>query len=317
MLAQGEGAMRAIRLPRLHVITDTRAPVAPFSRGHLSNTLAPQDDPLRVVAAALAAGARLVQVRPEDHYSDRAAFDFAAAVAALCDAHGAVCLVNDRVHIAQAVGADGVHLGAEDLPVDAARRILPDDAIIGGTCRDPESARAARRAGATYLGVGPVWGTTTKTGLPQPIGLDGLAAVCEAVDLPGFAIGGITAERAAQCREVGAHGVAVVGAIAGAVDPAAATVELLAAVGETPGMSKASMESHEAVRGRVGLVPDAAGLRVGEKQDRASERSADGVRRDDEQAGTATPSGCFAAVGETSGPVPEPSSDGPRGAGEV
>jgi thiamine-phosphate pyrophosphorylase len=218
--------MRATRLPRLHVITDTRGPVA--------NAVGPLHDPLSAVEAALAAGARLVQVRPEDHYTDRAAFDLATAIAALCDQYGAICLVNDRVHLAQAVGADGVHLGADDLPIDAARRILPAVSIIGGTARDPESARAARRAGATYLGVGPVWGTTTKTGLPQPIGLEGLAAVCEAVDLPVIAIGGITAERAALCREAGAHGVAVVGAIASAADPRAATAELLEAVGESP-----------------------------------------------------------------------------------
>lgn len=247
--------MRATRLPRLHVITDTRGPFAPnpeappgnpaaradgFAGSALTQNAAavasavPLRDPLAVVAAALAAGARLIQVRPEDHYNDRAAFDLATAIAALCDEYGALCLVNDRVHIAQAVGADGVHLGAEDLPLDAARRILPAASIIGGTSRDPESARAARRAGATYLGVGPVWGTTTKTGLPQPIGLEGLAAVCEAVDLPVIAIGGITAERAALCREAGAHGVAVVGAVASAADPGQATAELLEAVGERP-----------------------------------------------------------------------------------
>jgi thiamine-phosphate pyrophosphorylase len=213
--------MRATRLPRLHVITDTRR-------------LEAQPDPLAVVETALIAGARLVQVRPEDHYTDREAFDLATAIAALCGQYGAACLVNDRVHLALAVGADGVHLGADDLPIDAARRILPAASIIGGTARDPESARAARRAGATYLGVGPVWGTTTKAGLPQPIGLEGLAAVCEAVDLPVIAIGGITAERAALCREAGAHGVAVVGAISTAADPREATAELLEAVGESP-----------------------------------------------------------------------------------
>ncbi|WP_051704208.1 thiamine phosphate synthase [Glycomyces sp. NRRL B-16210] len=230
--------MNATRLPRLHVITDTRR-VTPEST-------APLHDPLAVVTAALAAGARLVQIRPEDHYSDRAAFDLAVAVRTLCEAYDAVCLVNDRVHIAQAIGAHGVHLGAEDLPVDAARRILPAGAVIGGTCREPEGARAARRAGATYLGVGPVWGTATKTGLPQPIGLDGLAAVCEAVDLPVIAIGGIDAERAARCREAGAHGVAVVGAVAAAADPKRATAELLAAVGEDP------HEPPEALRGTGG-----------------------------------------------------------------
>jgi len=253
--------MQATRLPRLHVITDTRGPVAahgadpiavqsdallavtpavfqagdPLAAGLSQASSAvstPPRDPIAVVSAALAAGARLIQVRPEDHYTDRAALDLAAAIAALCDSHGALCLVNDRVHIAQAVGAHGVHLGADDLPVDVARRLLPADSIIGGTCREPESARAARRAGATYLGVGPVWGTTTKAGLPQPIGLEGLAAVCEAVDLPVIAIGGITAERAAWCREAGAYGVAVVGAIAAAADPFQATVELLEAVGE-------------------------------------------------------------------------------------
>lgn len=213
--------MRATRLPRLHVITDTRR-------------LEAQPDPLAVVETALIAGARLVQVRPEDHYTDREAFDLATAIAALCGQYGAACLVNDRVHLALAVGADGVHLGADDLPIDAARCILPAASIIGGTARDPESARAARRAGATYLGVGPVWGTTTKAGLPQPIGLEGLAAVCAAVDLPVIAIGGITAERAALCREAGAHGVAVVGAISTAVDPREATAELLEAVGESP-----------------------------------------------------------------------------------
>jgi len=252
--------MRAIRLPRLHVITDTRAAVAPTAaEADSTGAAARQRDPLRVVAAALAAGARLIQVRPEDHYTDRAAFDLAAAVAALCDAHGAVCLVNDRVHIAQAVGADGVHLGAEDLPLDAARRLLPA-AIIGGTCRDPESARAARRAGADYLGVGPVWGTTTKTGLPQPIGLAGLAAVCAAVDLPVIAIGGITAERAALCREAGAHGVAVVGAVAAAADPAAATAELLAAVGETPDAARVAGPSaaDDAARHQEALAPIAS-----------------------------------------------------------
>lgn len=269
--------MSATRLPRLHVITDTRGPVARPSGDPASGPAgAPVfadagRDPLSVVAAALAAGARLVQVRPEDHYNDRAAFDLATAIAGLCDEHGALCLVNDRVHIAQAVGADGVHLGVEDLPIDAARRLLPSPAIIGGTCRDPESARAARRAGATYLGVGPVWGTTTKAGLPQPIGLSGLAAVCEAVDLPVIAIGGITAERAARCREAGAHGVAVVGAIANAGDPGHATTELLAAVGESS-TTPVNAADPEAERRRIDL-----GRSARPRSDRGGESPAEAV----------------------------------------
>ncbi|MCH7233077.1 thiamine phosphate synthase [Glycomyces sp. L485] len=230
--------MNATRLPRLHVITDTRDGAGPNhgSKVPRAKFASRESDlpsgPIAVAAAALEAGARLIQVRPEDHYSDRAAFDLAASIAELCDELGAMCLVNDRIHIAQAVGADGVHLGADDLPLDVARRILPGAAVIGGTCREPEAARAARRAGATYLGVGPVWTTGTKTGLPEAIGLAGLAAVCEAVDLPVIAIGGITAERAAACREAGAYGVAVVGAISGSDNPERATAELLEAVGE-------------------------------------------------------------------------------------
>ncbi|WP_100446595.1 thiamine phosphate synthase [Glycomyces xiaoerkulensis] len=215
--------MNAASLPRLHVITDTRDGA----------------DPIAVAAAALEAGARLIQVRPEDHYSDRAAFDLAASLAERCDEHGARCLVNDRVHIAQAVGADGVHLGDDDLPVDIVRRLLPA-AVIGGTCREPEAARAARRAGADYLGVGPVYDTGTKNGLPPAIGLDGLAAVCAAVELPVIAIGGIDAERAGECRSAGAHGVAVVGAISGADNPKRATAELLEAVGEDVAQSGSS-----------------------------------------------------------------------------
>lgn len=274
--------MRATRLPRLHVITDTRDPIAkPFG---------PLHEPLIAVEAALAAGARLVQVRPEDHYTDRAAFDLAAAITALCDQYGAVCLINDRVHIAQAVGAHGVHLGADDLPIDAARRILPAAAIIGGTARDPESARAARRAGATYLGIGPVWGTTTKVGLPQPIGLEGLAAVCEAVDLPVIAIGGITAERAALCREAGAHGVAVVGAIASAEDPGLATAELLEAVGESRTAGRGTPRS--GVRGGGGQRGEGfVGVGVGVGVDEASAGDGRGV---------------FGAVGAPAGPaIPE------------
>lgn len=205
-----------IHVPRLHVITETR----------------PGHDPFPPVKAALAAGARLVQVRPEDHYTDREALTLAEEIAELCRSHDAVALVNDRVHIAQAVHADGVHLGDNDLPIDVTRRLLGPHAVIGGTARDPHSARASRRAGADYLGVGPVFPTSTKSGLPDAIGLDGLAAVCESVDIPIIAISGMTPERARQCVDAGAHGVAVVGDIASATDPFGRTQEFLAAVGE-------------------------------------------------------------------------------------
>ncbi|MEV0393479.1 thiamine phosphate synthase [Polymorphospora rubra] len=203
-------------LGRLHLVTDTR----------------PGRDPLAVVQAALSvAGAELVvQVRVEDVASDREAYDLAGRVAGLCAAAGATCLVNDRLHVALAVGAAGGHVGALDLPVDAARRVLGPDAVLGATARTPEAGRAAVAAGATYLGVGPCYLTSTKDGLPTPIGPAGIAAVAGAVDVPVIAIGGVTAARAAELVAAGAYGVAVVGAVSSAADPARATAGLLAAI---------------------------------------------------------------------------------------
>src|SRR5690606_512207 len=137
------------------------------------------------------------------------------------------------LHIALAVGADGGHVGADDLPVAAARAVLGPTAVLGATCRDPAGARAAVAAGADYLGVGPAYATTTKAGLPPPIGPDGVAAVAGAgPGTPVVAIGGVVAERVAALRAAGAYGVAVVGAVSAAADPAAATTRLLEALGE-------------------------------------------------------------------------------------
>jgi thiamine-phosphate pyrophosphorylase len=140
--------------------------------------------------------------------------------------------VNDRLHVALAVGAAGGHVGADDLPVAAARRVLGPAAVLGATCRDPASARAAVAASASYLGVGPAFETGTKQGLPAALGPAGIAAVAAAVpDTPVIAIGGITAGRVAPLLDAGAYGVAVVGAVNGATDPAAATGKLLHALG--------------------------------------------------------------------------------------
>ncbi|MDG4774714.1 thiamine phosphate synthase [Solwaraspora sp. WMMD792] len=212
-------------LGRLHLITDTR----------------PGRDPLGVLRAALAAARSadaaadlVVQVRVEDDMSDRDAYELTGRAVAECAAYQVTCLVNDRLHVALATGAAGAHVGALDLPVDAARRVLGPDAVLGATARDPATGRAAVAAGATYLGVGPCYATGTKTGLPDPIGPAGLAAVVAAVDVPVVAIAGITVDRVPDLLAAGAHGVAVVGAIAAATDPGRATAELLAAVRQRP-----------------------------------------------------------------------------------
>lgn len=221
-------------LGRLHVITDVR----------------PGRDALAVVRAALAAGAPVIQVRVPDATTDREAYEFARHVRALCTEHGATCLVNDRLHIALAVGADGGHVGADDLPVAAARAVLGPAAVLGATCRDPAGARAAVAAGADYLGVGPAYRTATKDGLPEPIGPAGVGAVAAAVPgTPVVAIGGVVPGRVAELRAAGAYGVAVVGAVSAAADPAAATAALLAALDDRASNVDAAVDGAATVRG--------------------------------------------------------------------
>lgn len=205
-----------LSLGRLHLITDTR----------------PGRDPLAVLRAALpvARADLVVQVRVEDDATDREAYELACRVTEACRPYGARCLVNDRLHVALAVDAAGGHVGADDLPVAAARRVLGPDAVLGATAREPVGARAAVDAGASYLGVGPCHATTTKSGLPDPIGPDGVRAVAEAVSVPVIAIGGVTAASVPALRAAGAYGVAVVGALSLAADPAHATAELLRAL---------------------------------------------------------------------------------------
>lgn len=206
--------MRAQRtIGRLHVLTDVDGP----------------RDPLDDIDAALGAGAPVIQVRAKS-LTDRDLFVLARAAVLACRAAGALCLVDDRVDIALAAGADGVHVGDEDLPVDVVRRLLGPDAVIGATARDPAAARARVAEGADYLGVGPTYATTTKAGLPDPLGPAAVGVVAAAVAVPVIAIAGITVERVAEVRAAGAHGVAVVGAVTRAADPAAATAALLAAV---------------------------------------------------------------------------------------
>ncbi|GIJ49884.1 thiamine-phosphate synthase [Virgisporangium aliadipatigenens] len=197
---------------RLHLVTDAR----------------PGRDVLATVAAAVAGGVDTVQVRVEDDLTDRLAYELAESVLRLCRDAGVTCLVNDRLDVALAVGADGAHVGADDLPVAAARRVLGPDAILGATARDPVVARRAVADGATYLGVGPAYATSTKAGLPDAIGPAGVAAVAGAVSVPVIAIAGVTVERIPALLAAGAHGVAVVGAICAAGDPAAAALALRA-----------------------------------------------------------------------------------------
>ena len=199
---------------RLHVLTDAREGRAP----------------LQVVAAALSAGAPVVQVRAKG-CTDRELYEFAGRVTGMCAAAGALCIVDDRPDVALAVGAGGTHLGAHDLPLAAARAVVGPAHLLGGTAREPVLAAELVAGGADYLGVGPAYDTTTKTGLPDALGPAGVAAVARAVAVPVVAIGGITAQRVPELLAAGAWGVAVVGAVSDAADPAAAVRELLRVLG--------------------------------------------------------------------------------------
>jgi thiamine-phosphate pyrophosphorylase len=202
------------RVGRLHLVTDTR----------------PGAEVLSVVSAGLAGGVDTVQVRAEDAICDRDAYELTLRVLALCAESGATCLVNDRLHIALAAGAHGAHVGADDLPVAVARRVLGPTAILGATARSPAAARQAVTDGASYLGVGPAFATSTKDGLPAPIGPAGIQAVTQAVAVPVIAIGGVTVDRVAELLAAGATGVAVVGALSNAEDPAAAAADFVLAL---------------------------------------------------------------------------------------
>jgi thiamine-phosphate pyrophosphorylase len=138
--------------------------------------------------------------------------------------------VNDRVDVALAVGADGVHVGGGSMPAAVARRLLPPGARVGVSTHAPAEVAAAAAAGADFAFFGPVYATPAKAAFGPPQGEARLREAAAAAALPVLAIGGVTAARAAAVREAGAAGVAVVRAVLGADDPAAATRALLAAL---------------------------------------------------------------------------------------
>lgn len=159
-------------------------------------------------ARMLAGGARVVQLRMK-RTPMREALAVAREVVAACRRAGAVCLVNDRVDLALLSGAHGVHVGDEDLPPEAARELLGPEALVGVTVRDAAGARAAREAGADYVGLGPVFGTTTKQVNAPVLGLERFAAVVRECPLPVVGIGGVKRENIAGLAAAGAHGGAV------------------------------------------------------------------------------------------------------------
>lgn len=187
-----------MKLPNIYPITDTQI-------SGISHT--------EQVSRLIAGGAKIIQLReknaePIDWYDD------ALSVAKLCREKGVTLIVNDRVDIALAIEADGVHLGQTDMPPDAARRMLGHSAIIGFSTHTPEQVREAVNFPIDYIAFGPVFPTTTKTDPDIIVGLEMLRQVRQlAGDLPLVAIGGISFENAASVFDAGADSLAMIGAL--------------------------------------------------------------------------------------------------------
>jgi thiamine-phosphate pyrophosphorylase len=179
-----------------------------------------------VVEASLRAGARAIQLRDKE-LSPVDLLHEAQRLRALTHGWDALFFVNDRFDVALASGADGVHLGPEDLPVAAVRAVAPEGFLIGHSTDDPSAALVAEAAGADYLGCGSVFPTTSKDVGTEAIGVERLDAVARCVQIPVVGIGGVTPERAKDIARTAACGTAVIGAVSGAPDPAAAVRALL------------------------------------------------------------------------------------------
>ncbi len=178
-----------------------------------------------IAEAAIRGGATAVQLRMKDEPA-RVIVETARAIAPVCRAAGVTFILNDRVDVALAAGADGVHVGQDDLPAEDARRLLGGGRFLGVSAATEDEAAAAWRGGADYLGVGAVYATGTKADAGIPVGLDRIRAVSRAVPLPVVGIGGITVENAAAVIRAGAAGVAVITAVTLADDMVEATRRL-------------------------------------------------------------------------------------------
>ncbi len=187
------------------------------------STSAPERDHAAVLRAAIAGGASAVQLRAPE-LADDELLPIGADLALTCRAAGVLFIVNDRLDVAIASGADGVHLGQDDDLVDARRRLGPDR-VLGISVGTPEAARTAELAGASYLGV-TVWSTATKPDA-DPLGLEGFRRIAAMTSLPVVGIGGISTTNAERVLEAGAAGIAVISAVASAADPVEATRALV------------------------------------------------------------------------------------------
>jgi thiamine-phosphate pyrophosphorylase len=199
------------QIGRLHVITD--------------QTIQDRFTHAKLAGFAVAGGAGTIQFRDKIR-GTRETIDIARTLKRICSAAGVPLIINDRVDIVMAVDADGIHLGRDDLPISAARKLLGPKKIIGGSAGSIEGALRVQEEGADYIGFGHIFATQSKHKPTSPVGIEALSEVCSKVKLPVIAIGGITLENIEQIILAGAYGAAVIGAVCARGDPETATAEL-------------------------------------------------------------------------------------------
>ncbi|MCK4305619.1 MAG: thiamine phosphate synthase [Candidatus Eisenbacteria sp.] len=203
------------RVGRLHILTDT--------------TLQDRYDHEGLARLALEGGSDTIQFRDKSA-STRELIRIARGLSEICRRAGVPLIVNDRVDVAMAADAAGVHLGQSDFPISLARQMLGPDRIIGGSATTLEEATEVMWAGADYVGLGPVFGTDSKPDAKVAIGLERLREVAAALEIPVVAIGGIGIPQVSDILATGAHGIALIQAVVLAADPKAATAGLKAAI---------------------------------------------------------------------------------------
>jgi len=199
----------------LHVLTDI--------------TLQSRFTHVELTRQAIAGGADTIQFRQKSG-STREMIDIARRMKSLCEKADVSFIVNDRLDVALAAEADGVHLGQDDFPLPLARKLMGPDKIIGGSASDMEEARICLSEGADYVGFGPVFPTTSKDDAGPVSGIDRLKEIVENIPLPIIVIGGVSAENTPAVMRAGAAGIAVISAVCCQEDPLKATKALYNAI---------------------------------------------------------------------------------------
>ncbi len=185
--------------------------------------------PVSLAEKALEGGAAMIQLRHKSA-SGSQLFSWAIEIVNSCKRYNALCIINDRVDIAMASKADGVHLGQQDMPATVARKLMGKKSIIGVSTSSIEEAILAEKDGADYIGFGHIYPTSSKEKGYPPLGPETLQEVSKLISLPIVAIGGISLKNAASLISLGASGVAVISAVSRAVDPSRAAQKLVSAI---------------------------------------------------------------------------------------